>query len=606
MHPAVPPWDTARVTAPEQFSPPVYACTAGAVLHAHAGDTLEPGILLYTFLPPGAADALRSAEPRVDVHSDGVGAATVTVRVLADDTSLTWQLPLSPFVAALPGQSGDEGRMVLLAVVDAEPGAAFWAEPVDCARLTGELQLPVAELVEALRGRLTPWLDDDLQLLMHDDAHDRAADRSPAQTLAEAVLAQYRGDLAAEQSISRVLRALTMAPADYSVELGARLSAALVAALEAVPPAATEAVLTAADPFETEVLRLLGDLPGLLAAVGPAGRTEVAMEFLLEGQDRDDTVRGALSVITRLARSAWGEGEPDERVLQQLGMVDDAGLLRLAGLWVALGVATSAAPERDAATARQIAERVEAEGRPGHQWLAATAGLLVGLADDAGRAADRIAPALEVVRLLAAGGGESVAGIEAALTVARFLRLRRRLGPGDWLQGPAPAAGAATLRAYAGGLDPDVTVDLLSELLDRDVQPVDLLDGFICATAQVLAQLDPTADPVLRQVQVSDLLSSVPAGPRGARWLMSTCLREAHDHDGAAPDLSALLPREPAVDPDRAADKAGLAGMLRAGLSCADALAATLGEEAEIAREELLTYVVPTALVEHEIFRQSL
>ena len=34
-------------------------------------------------------------------------------------------------------------RMVLLAVMDAEPEDGFWAQPVDCERLSAELQLPV-------------------------------------------------------------------------------------------------------------------------------------------------------------------------------------------------------------------------------------------------------------------------------------------------------------------------------------------------------------------------------------------------------------------------------------------------------------------------------
>jgi hypothetical protein len=95
------------VPGPEQFTPPVYACVAGTVLHGHASDTLEPGVLLFTFLPPGAADDLAGASRRVDVHADGPGASTATVRVLAGETALSWQLPLAPLVAALPGQSGD-------------------------------------------------------------------------------------------------------------------------------------------------------------------------------------------------------------------------------------------------------------------------------------------------------------------------------------------------------------------------------------------------------------------------------------------------------------------------------------------------------------------
>jgi hypothetical protein len=210
------------VTAPQQHSPPVYACAAGAVLHAHAGDTLEPAVLLHTFLPPGVE--LRETAVRVDVHADGPGSTTVTVHVLTDGQSLSWQLPIAPFVASLPGQPGDTGRMVLLAVVDAEPEPGFWAEPAVCDRLAAELQLPVADLVDALRGRLTPWLAEDLALLLHDDAHDRAVDHSPAQTLASAVLAHYRGDLTAEPATTSLIRALVLAPDPYTLELAGRLT----------------------------------------------------------------------------------------------------------------------------------------------------------------------------------------------------------------------------------------------------------------------------------------------------------------------------------------------------------------------------------------------
>ena len=121
------------MTAPEQHSPPVYACAAGAVVHGHAGDTLEPAVLLHTFLPAGVD--LRDSPARVDVHSDGPGTGTVTLRVLTEGVSLSWRLPVAPFVAALPGQPGEDGRMVLLAIVDAEPAAGFWAEDADCERL---------------------------------------------------------------------------------------------------------------------------------------------------------------------------------------------------------------------------------------------------------------------------------------------------------------------------------------------------------------------------------------------------------------------------------------------------------------------------------------
>ena len=285
------------MTAPEQHSPPVYACAAGAVIHAHAGDTLEPAVLLHTFLPSGVE--LRDGAARVDVHGDGPGSATLTLRVLTDGVSLSWQLPVTPFVAALPGQPGDDGRMVLLAIVDAEPAGSFWAEPADCERLAAELQIPVTDLVEALRGRLTPWLADDLDLLLHDDAHDRAVDRSPAQTLATAVLTSYRGDLDAEQATIGVVRALELAPEDFTVELGARLCAALVAAMQAASPETVQTVLEQTGPFESEALRLLTTLPTVLSSTSGPTQVEAAMRVLLEAQERDETVRAAISVIAR-------------------------------------------------------------------------------------------------------------------------------------------------------------------------------------------------------------------------------------------------------------------------------------------------------------------
>ena len=91
----------------------------------------------------------------------------------------------------------------------------------------------------------------------------------------------------------------------------------------------------------------------------------------------------------------------------------------------------------------------------------------------------------------------------------------------------------------------------------------------------------------------------------GARWLLAACLREAHGHDRAAPDLSAYLPREPSTDPDRAADKAGRLGMLRAGLACLDALATAFGPDTELSRADVLTDVLPTALLDHDLLRQG-
>jgi hypothetical protein len=594
------------VTAPEQHSPPVYGCAAGAVLHRHAGDTLEPAVLLHTFLPPGVEDQLREAPARVDVHGDGPGSGTVTVRVLTDGQSLSWQLPITPFIAALPGQPGDDGRMVLLGLVDAEPEPGFWAHPADCEHLAAELQLPVADLVDALRGRLTPWLVEDLDLLLHDDAHDRAVDRSPAQTLASAVIAHYRGDLVAEQATVRLLRALELAPDDFSVELGSRLCTALVSAMAVAEPGAVGALLEQTGPFETEAIRLLTALPAELTAVPPANRTETAMNFLLAGADRDETVGAAVSVIARLARLSFGPDLADEDVLRRLGMVDDAGLSRLARIWVDLAAGASGPAARDDVVAGDIALRVQAEGPPGLDWFRGTAATLAAMAlEVAGRNPNRVAePVQAVTGLLDDDTSDLAAGTRAVLTLARYVRGQGRLGPVLWLAVPTGVATQAVTHAYLDGLDREVVVDLLAELLEEDVEGVDLLDGFICATSQLLAHLDQQEDPELRRAQVGELLGAVPGGPRGNRWLLAACLREAPGHDAAAADLAPYLGDAPAVDPDRAAAKSGRTGTLSAGLEVLEALAAVLGEPAQMTREELLGLVLPSALAEHDLIRR--
>ncbi|HWG93054.1 MAG TPA: hypothetical protein VNU66_02360 [Mycobacteriales bacterium] len=600
------------MTAPEQLAPPVYACAAGAVLHAHAASTLEPAVVLHTFLPPGAGEQLDGPGTRVDVHSDGAGAGTLTVRVLTDGRSLSWSLPVAPFVAALPGQPGDEGRMVLLAVVDGEPPPGFWASAVDCEALAAELQLPVADLVEALRGRLTPWLADDLEGLLHDDAHDRAVDRSPAQTLADAVLAHYRGDLDAETVTTRLVRAVDLAPEEYAVQLSELLCAALVEAVRLSSAADREALLAQTGPFETEALRLLTDLPPVVERTPYGDRVQVVLSFLLDGGDREETVRAAVSVVARLARSALGAGLPDDEVLRRLDMLDDAGLARLSRLWVRLAAAVDEPAGDDPSLAASLAPRVVAEGSPGATWLAATALVLAGAAVEvAGRHADRLADPLGAVRRLvdrvergdeldAAGAADALA---ACLVLARFARVRGGVGPGTWLRAPAAAAAAAVTAELLEGLDRETAVDLLAALLEDDVEGPDLLDGFICATAQVLAEVDPEPDQALRPAQVAALLQDVPGGPRGARWLLTACLREAPHHDPAAADLTALLPAE-SVDPDRAAEKAGTTGVLRAGLVSLEALVRAFGEEAHVSRAEVLGAVLPTALVEHDLLRR--
>ena len=596
------------MTAPDSHTPPVYACAAGAVVHAHSANTLEPALLLHTFLPPGVEELLRTEAPRVDVSGDGPGASTVTVRVLAGSTSLSWSVPIGPVVAALPGQPGDDGRMVLLALVDSEPSPTFWSDPIDCERLAAELQLPVADVVEALHGRLTPWLADDLELLLHDDAHDRAVDRSPAQTLATAFLAHYRGDLAAETATTALVRALSLAPDAYTVELGGRLCSALVAVLEVTDEAAREQVLAGTGPFETEALRQLTELPPLLAAAPPEGRNDAALEFLLAASDRDETVRAAVSVLGRLARAGLGADLADEDVLRRLGMVDDRALARLAALWVDLAAAASSAGRDDATVAQDVAVRARAEGRPGVVWLTTTAATLVGSGlHVVGRSLQRIATPVDAVRRLLDTAEPSLdvlaEGAQAAIVLARFVRSRGQVGPGSWLQTPTPVAANAVMEAWASGLDRDVTVDLLDALLADDVDPVDLLDGLVCATAQLLVEADLDEDPTALETLTAEAVSAVPAGPRGGRWLLVACLREAHDHDAAAPDLARFLPSE-SVEVERAATRAGRAGLLTAGLSCLEALASTFGEAGRLPREVALAMPLPVALVDHDLLRR--
>lgn len=600
------------MSTPEQFSPPVYACAAGAVLHVHAGNTLEPAVLLHTFLPPGAAEALRQESARVDVHSDGPGSDTVTLRLLVDGTALSWQLPITPFVAALPGQSGDDGRMVLLGLVDAEPDPDSVTKGADCEQLAAELQLPVADLAEALRGRLTTWLADDLELLLHDDAHDRAVDRSPAQTLATAVLAGYRGELDAETAASRVVRALELAPEEYTTELGGRLCAALAAAFAATPASELAKVVEATGPFESEALRQLHGLPTALAIAAATDDSppHVTLDFLLAGPDRDEAIRAAVSLVARLARAGLGAGLADADVLRGLGMVDDLGLARLAQLWVQLAAGATRDPGGDPLVTREIAERLLEEGAPALRWIATVAARLTeavtsGTAGRSGQGPARLHAPLQAVRLLLAADVPRVevlaTGLAGFLELARYARAKRKTGPGSWVRLPASLVVAVVLEQWADGLATELVIDLLDELLDDDVQATDLLDALVCATAQLLIEADLDDEPTLRS-QVDAALAATPAGPRGARWLLVTCLREAHEHDPGASDLAAYLPNAGA-DPDRAAERLGTAGVLAAGLAVVTALADTFGETARLPRPMSLGMFLSTALTEHELLR---
>ena len=600
------------MSTPEQHRPPVYACAAGAVLHAHSADTLEPAVVLYTFLPSGGGDRIDALEAKVDVHGDGPGSSTLTVRVLAEGQSLSWQLPIAPFVAALPGQPGDDGRMVLLAVMDAEPEQGFWAQPVDCERLAAELQLPVTDLVDALRGRLTPWLADDVDLLLHDDAHEHAADLSPAQTLANAVLAHYRGDLEAEQASSRLLRAFDYAPKDFQAELGARLCVALATAVVVAGPAGVDTVLAQTGPFEPEVTRLLTELPSRLRPDDPdADDPDTTADVVLSATETGEAIKAAVAAVARLARAAFGDSEADEEVLRRLSMVSDAGQARLAALWVDLAVAVGGASDTDAVVASDLATRVNAEGAPGGAWLRTTAATLGAYALElTGRSASRVAASLKdldaflVQRPRAGDPMPAELAAEAlrhCLVLARFVRTRGGISPGDWRQVPVESAAQAVGTALARGLADEHAVDLFDQLLAADVQGPDVFEAFVCATAQLLVEVDPHEPPELLQSRVHELVAAVPAGARGSRWLLTACLREAPDHDQAATDLRPYLTQEPAVDVDRLASKAGRRGTLAAGLVSLQALAAVVGETLGIPREEMLALVLPGALVEHDL-----
>ena len=207
---------------PSTPSPPVRSCTPTPTARSSPPSCCTRSCL------QAVRDRLDGPGVRVDVSSDGAGASTVTVRVLADDQA-------RHLVAAAGAVRRGAARPVRRRRPDGaargrrrragSPG--FWAQAVDCEQLAAELQLPVADLAEALRGRLTPWLAEDLELLLHDDAHDRAADASPAQIVADAVLAHYRGDLDAADASTRLVQALVYAPEPSQLEIGARLCAAL-------------------------------------------------------------------------------------------------------------------------------------------------------------------------------------------------------------------------------------------------------------------------------------------------------------------------------------------------------------------------------------------
>ncbi len=560
-------------------------------------------MLLHTSLPPDSL-ALAELSTRVDVHADGPGSETVTVRALTGDVALSWHVPVAPLVAALPGQLGDDGRMVLLAVIDAGPEEGFWARPVDCADLVAELPLPVADLVEALRGRLIPWLSGDLEELLHLDAHDRAVEHSPAQTVANAVLAAYRGDLEAEQSTTHLARALVHAPEGVMVEMGGRLCAALATAVRLASPQAVEAVVARTGPFEGEALRLLDQLPAALAAAQPGEQVEVTMEHVVAGQDRDESVRAAVAVTAGLARAVLGPEAAGETVLRQLGMVDDAGLARLGGAWVRMARAAAGPVRADAEHSDAVVGLLRAEGPAGAQWLRGTASVLARLAEQVlGRQRGRVTAPLERVQaLLADPAADPVTeDVLACLSLARTVRQRGSLGPAVWWTGRPRAAASAVGAAYVTlppGLDDQTAADLLLELLEEDVSAPELLDVLVCATSHLLLMVDPEADPVLRTAQLAQLRQDALPGDR---WLLDAVLHGAPEHDPVAADLRPLLGPGPA-DPDRQAERAGRAGVLGAGLRVLARLGVEMFEETRLSAQDLLGLVLPTSLETHELF----
>jgi hypothetical protein len=581
------------------------------VLHAHSGDTLEPAVVLWTFLPAGGGERLDAFDAKVDVHSDGPGSGTLTLRVLSEGQSLSWQLPVSPFVAALPGQPGDEGRVVLLAVMDAEPEAGFWAQPVDCERLAAELQIPVTDLADALRGRLTPWLADDVDLLLHDDAHEHAADLSPAQTLANAVLAHYRGDLEADQHAIKLVRAFDYAPKEFAAELGARLCVALTTAIVVAGPEHVAAVIEEAGPFEPELARILTQLPPRMRPDDPdADDSDAAADVVLSNPDVAEALRASVTAVARLARAALGTALSAEDLLRRLAMADDVAEARLAGLWVQLAVAADGPADTDELVAAELGERVHAEGPPGGAWLRATTATLATLAlEVAGRSPGRIVAHVNAVDDYLAQrprAGESTPAELAAeavrngIVLARFIRGRAGIGPGAWRKVPVVSAVQGVASGMVRGLDQDAAVELLDELLADDVDAVELTEAFVCATAQILVEVDPTESGDVLADRVGDVLRRLPSGPKGGRWLLLHCLRSAPDHDPVATDLRPHLPAEP-VDVERVALKAGRRGVLRTGLAALEATSYLLGEGLGITREELLAMVLPMALVEHDM-----
>jgi hypothetical protein len=178
---------------------------------------------------------------------------------------------------------------------------------------------------------------------------------------------------------------------------------------------------------------------------------------------------------------------------------------------------------------------------------------------------------------------------------------RAGLGPGSWRPVPVESAAQAVGAALARGLSADLAVDLLDELLESDVDGADVLEACVCATAQLLVEVDPHEPADLLGARVPELLD---AAAKPARWLLVACHSEAPEHDPAATDLRPFLPS--VMTPSEAtkqAAKAGRRSVLTNGLQVLESLAGVVGESLGVPREELLALVLPAALVEHDLLR---
>jgi hypothetical protein len=162
------------------------------------------------------------------------------------------------------------------------------------------------------------------------------------------------------------------------------------------------------------------------------------------------------------------------------------------------------------------------------------------------------------------------------------------------------AAALAVARATAQGLDRSLAVDLLEQLLADDVDAVDLVEAVVCATAQLLVEVDPLEPEDALRERVEAALTAVQDGNKGSRWLLLAALREAPRHDQAATDLSPVLPRDH-VDVDRVAERIGRTGVLRAALQSLEAVSGLVPEIPGLPREEMLAMAWHGALVEHDM-----